>query len=79
MTVDGIKEVKEGEAKTHKWQMLSPKMSKSCSIFPDGHLTDTYADKLSDTENYSWTLWRPYTCCKRRGQKFLGSTDWGSY
>ncbi|MDU8924327.1 TIGR03756 family integrating conjugative element protein [Pasteurellaceae bacterium LIM206] len=72
-------EVKENDIKTHKWQMLSPKMEKSCTIFPDGGAADTYADKLSDTENYSWALWRPYSCCKRRGQKFLGSTDWGNY
>ncbi|WP_440209997.1 TIGR03756 family integrating conjugative element protein [Actinobacillus pleuropneumoniae] len=73
------KAVKEGEIKTHKWQMLSPKTENSCAIFPDDNVTDTYGHKLSNTENYSWALWRPYSCCKRRGQKFLGSTDWGNY
>nr|WP_280177512.1 TraU family protein [Actinobacillus vicugnae] len=58
------KEVKEGEIKTHKWQMLSPKTENSCAIFPDSNVTDTYGHKLSNTENYSWALWRPYSCCK---------------
>ena len=25
--------------------------------------------------DYAWALWRPYSCCERRGQVFLGSTD----
>jgi integrating conjugative element protein (TIGR03756 family) len=25
--------------------------------------------------NYAWALWQPYSCCKRRGQTFLYSTD----
>ncbi|WP_442780631.1 TIGR03756 family integrating conjugative element protein [Avibacterium sp. 21-599] len=70
------KEVKEGDKKTHRWQMLSPKMEQSCSVFPDGNATDSYGDKVSPTENYSWALWRPYACCKREGQVFLGNTDW---
>ncbi|WP_101776025.1 TIGR03756 family integrating conjugative element protein [Pasteurella oralis] len=73
------KPVQEGNKRNHKWQMLSPKMETSCSIFPDGSTTDTYSHKLSEQENYSWALWRPYSCCKRRGQKFLGSVDWGNY
>lgn len=70
------KEVKEGDESTHKWQMLSPKMTSSCSIFPDGGVVSGYGDKLSKTENYSWALWRPYSCCKKQGQIFLGNTDW---
>lgn len=72
-------EVKEGDKKTHKWQMLSPKTQNTCAIFPDGNATDAYGDKLSNQESYSWALWRPYSCCKRRGQTFLGSVDWMSY
>ncbi|MGR3807758.1 TIGR03756 family integrating conjugative element protein [Pasteurella testudinis] len=68
--------VKEGDKKTHKWQMLYPKMERSCAIFPDGSPQDSYSSQLSSLGNYAWTLWRPYSCCKRRGQKFLFSTDW---
>ncbi|MGR3808214.1 TIGR03756 family integrating conjugative element protein [Pasteurella testudinis] len=67
--------VKEGDKRNHKWQMLTPKMEKSCAIFPDRNATDTYADKHSVEQDYAWALWRPYSCCKRRGQKFLFSTD----
>lgn len=66
--------VQEGDRNNHQWQMLAPKMTRSCSIFPDGAATDSYADKLADNGAYVWTLWRPYSCCPRRGQTFLGST-----
>ncbi|OBW98220.1 MULTISPECIES: TIGR03756 family integrating conjugative element protein [Gallibacterium] len=68
--------IEEGKIKTHKWQMLYPKMENSCAIFPDRSPSDTYSDKISTQQDYAWALWRPYSCCKRRGQTFLFSTDW---
>ncbi|EGN5846186.1 TIGR03756 family integrating conjugative element protein [Salmonella enterica] len=55
--------------KNHKWQRLSPSLSQSCAVFPDtgGH--------VAEDGNYAWALWQPYSCCKRRGQTFLYSTD----
>lgn len=70
------KPVKEGNIYNHKWQMLYPQMSQSCAIFPNGEATDTYSSQLSKQGNYAWALWRPYSCCKRRGQTFLYSIDW---
>lgn len=64
----------EGDSSNHQWQMLTPKKSPACSVFPDGSATDTHTDKLSEDGAYTWTLWRPYKCCPRRGQTFLGST-----
>jgi len=60
----------EGSAATGKWQELTPSLSTSCMTFPNsGFLTQ-------DTRGaYAWSLWRPYSCCKRRGQVFLGSID----
>ncbi|EHO4421622.1 TIGR03756 family integrating conjugative element protein [Salmonella enterica] len=66
--------VTEGDSNNHQWQMLVPKKSASCTIFPDGSTTDSYADKLAEDGAYVWTLWRPYKCCPRRGQTFLGSS-----
>ncbi|EGT5658704.1 TIGR03756 family integrating conjugative element protein [Citrobacter braakii] len=66
--------VAEGDSNNHQWQMLVPKKSASCAIFPDGSSTDSYADKLAEDGAYVWTLWRPYKCCPRRGQTFLGSS-----
>lgn len=66
--------VTEGDNNNHQWQMLVPKKSASCAIFPDGSATDSYADKLAEDSAYVWTLWRPYKCCPRRGQTFLGSS-----
>ncbi|HHW7474899.1 MULTISPECIES: TIGR03756 family integrating conjugative element protein [Mannheimia] len=68
--------VEEGQARTHKWQMLYPQMSNTCSVFPNGGQTDTYSSQISNQGDYAWALWRPYSCCKRRGQTFLYSIDW---
>ncbi|EJX0634393.1 TIGR03756 family integrating conjugative element protein [Salmonella enterica] len=66
--------VQEGKSGNHGWQMLAPQISTTCAIFPDRSITDTYADRLSQDGGYAWALWRPYSCCQRRGQTFLGST-----
>lgn len=65
--------VKEGDAKTHKWQQLHPVTSQSCAIFPDNP-----PSILSENGSYAWALWRPYKCCKKRGQTFLYSIDWSN-
>jgi len=61
---------REGEAATGKWQQLTPTMSPSCAVFPS---PGPNADAVD--EAYAWALWRPYSCCERKGQTFLGSTD----
>ncbi|HBC9089497.1 TPA: TIGR03756 family integrating conjugative element protein [Citrobacter koseri] len=55
--------------KNHKWQRLSPQLSQSCAVFPDAD------GRIAQDGNYAWALWQPYSCCKRRGQTFLSSTD----
>ena len=67
--------ITEGDKKTHKWQQLSPKLEYTCAIFPNGGASETYSDRLSENGGYVWSLWRPYSCCQRRGQTFLGYTD----
>ena len=63
-------ELVEGDAKTGKWQELTPRMSQSCAVFPGSE-----AQTQAEDGGYAWALWRPYSCCQRRGQTFLGSTD----
>ncbi|WP_412461706.1 TIGR03756 family integrating conjugative element protein [Pseudomonas sp. SC11] len=63
-------ELKEGDASTGKWQQLTPTMSPTCAVFPSPGFN---ADAID--EAYAWALWRPYSCCQRKGQIFLGSTD----
>ncbi|EOW6074055.1 TIGR03756 family integrating conjugative element protein, partial [Escherichia coli] len=29
----------------------------------------------AETGNAAFALWQPYSCCKKRGQTFLGSTN----
>ena len=65
------KEVVEMDKKTHKWQYLYPKTENKCRVFPDSHSNDA----LKADQRYSWALWRPYSCCKRKGQTFLYSID----
>jgi integrating conjugative element protein (TIGR03756 family) len=55
--------------KNHKWQRLAPQMTQSCAIFPDG------SHAAASDNNEAFALWRPYSCCKRMGQRFLSSTD----
>lgn len=59
--------VKEGDPETHRWQRLEPHMSMSCSTFPDGG----QSNQLDVPGDYAWALWRPYRCCKQRGQELL--------
>ncbi|ONH50888.1 integrating conjugative element protein, PFL_4710 family [Pseudomonas cedrina] len=65
--------LRERDADTGKWQRLQPDLSMSCAVFPS-------ADELPQAEDgaYAWALWRPYSCCKRMGQQFLGSTALGA-
>lgn len=65
-------ELVEGDASTGKWQELTPTMSSSCAVFP--HSNPRVQAQQGD---YVWALWRPYSCCQRRGQTFLGSVDFG--
>ncbi|KPZ12434.1 hypothetical protein ALO41_200160 [Pseudomonas amygdali pv. ulmi] len=62
--------VMEGDITTHKWQELAPTVSPTCAVFPQENF-----DLLSVDGSYAWALWRPYSCCERKGQVFLGSTD----
>ncbi len=58
----------ENDASTHKWQLLYPQVQPTCAIFP--------SDPVQSADGgYAWSLWRPYTCCKREGHTFLFSID----
>ena len=63
-------ELMESDASTGKWQELTPTLSNSCAVVP--HTNTRVQAQQGD---YAWALWRPYSCCERRGQVFLGSTD----
>lgn len=63
-------ELIEGNASTGKWQELTPVLSPTCAVFPHSN-TRVQAPR----GDYAWALWRPYSCCQRRGQVFLGSVD----
>lgn len=60
----------ESDAATGKWQELTPTLSNRCAVFPNGNV-----HVQAQQGDYAWALWRPYSCCQRRGQTFLGSVD----
>ncbi|MBY8973648.1 TIGR03756 family integrating conjugative element protein [Pseudomonas sp. P867] len=62
--------LRERDASTGKWQELTPVLNPTCTTFP------TIGPNIDAQDGgYAWALWRPYSCCQRRGQTFLGSTD----
>jgi integrating conjugative element protein (TIGR03756 family) len=63
-------ELMESDASTGKWQELTPSLSNACAVFPH---SDTKVQ--AQRGDYAWALWRPYACCERKGQVFLGSVD----
>jgi len=63
-------ELVETDAQTGKWQELTPTLSRTCAVFP--HTNSRIQAQQGD---YAWALWRPYSCCEREGQVFLGSVD----
>ncbi|MCP1463326.1 TIGR03756 family integrating conjugative element protein [Pseudomonas sp. S3E17] len=65
--------LRENDADSGKWQRLQPDISMNCAVFPNSEALPQAEDGA-----YAWGLWRPYSCCKREGQFFLGSTDTGS-
>jgi len=42
----------------------------TCAVFPHDMKREQAVDG-----GYAWALWRPYSCCERKGQIFLGSVD----
>lgn len=66
----------ERDASTGKWQMLAPVAQRSCEVFGanDTVLPASWGDgRTSGTGSYAFNLWRPYSCCSRAGQVFLGA------
>jgi integrating conjugative element protein (TIGR03756 family) len=72
----------EKDADTGTWQMLLPVAESSCSVFGTNDLasvTGWGGGKVDAAGDYAWNLWRPYKCCTRRGQWFLGDIDWVAF
>ncbi|MCY3884646.1 MAG: TIGR03756 family integrating conjugative element protein [Gammaproteobacteria bacterium] len=74
--------IRENNSSTAKWQMLHPVKEKQCSVFGQNDLprrADWGGGKVDTRNTYMWSLWRPYKCCPRRGQVYLGSDDVHGY
>jgi integrating conjugative element protein (TIGR03756 family) len=68
----------EGNARTGVWQMLLPKPESSCRVFGQNDLrgfSSWGGGKVDPEGDYAWNLWRPYSCCRRRGA-FLFDINW---
>ncbi len=74
--------LKEGDYRTGVWQMLKPKLETSCAVFGTNDLTSLKgwgAGRVDPGGDYVWNLWRPYSCCERKGQTFLYDINWIDY
>ena len=72
----------EKNHRTGTWQMLVPRGESSCGVFGTDDLARVSGwggGKVDPAGDYVWNLWRPYECCRRRGQDYLFSIDWISY
>ncbi len=72
----------EKDRGTGTWQMLVPRVESSCKVFGTNDLaslTGWGGGRVDRAGDYVWNLWRPYQCCRRRGQWFLFSIDWMAY
>ena len=72
----------EGDARSGTWQMLHPGRDTDCKVFgtSDLHSAGGWGGGQVDARgDYVWSLWRPYRCCRRRGQWFLFDIDWASW
>jgi len=70
----------ENDIASGVWQMLTPVTDSTCAVFGIDDRIDSWANGRVDSEgDYSWNLWRPYQCCQRNGQWFLGDVSWMDY
>ena len=72
----------EGDPATGEWQMLLPKAESSCAVFGTNDLASVSGwggGRVDPEGDYAWTLWRPYSCCKKEGELFLFDINWINY
>ena len=71
------KELKENQSSSGVWQMNAPQGGSSCQVFGkfDGPLSTNWSNRSRTSEDNKavWSLWRPYECCERKGQVYLGT------
>ena len=75
-------QLRENNSASAVWQMLHPRRESSCAPFGRSDLNslaDWGGGRHGRGNAFAWNLWRPYKCCIRRGQRFLGSDDFRSY
>ena len=78
----GPPSLRESNGSTGKWQMIHPVKQSSCAAFGSNDLhgsKDWGGGKVDKKNSYLWVLWRPYQCCRKLGQVFLGSDDVHGY
>lgn len=73
--------LREGDPRTGLWQMLLPKADSTCVVFGTNDLVSFRGwggGRVDAGGEYAWNLWRPYSCCRRRGA-FLFDINWINY
>lgn len=62
----------ERDPATGLWQMISPKIDRTCGLFGLGD-PNWDVGRIDESRASIWNLWRPYECCEPRGQIYLGA------
>ncbi len=71
-------EVEAGNTDTHKFQMLYPVEDHSGYAF-GGSATWADGRNVDSKEGYVFALWRPYKCCRKAGDFYIGRFQWDTY
>lgn len=72
----------ETDRRTGTFQMLVPLKPRRCEVFGQNDLAWSWAaeagegPKVDEAGDYAFTLWRPYRCCRVRGQVLLQVVQW---
>ena len=76
------KHLYERDSSSGLWQMVLPNAESECSSFgvnDIAHRSSWGGGRVGESREWIWNLWRPYKCCRKAGQRFVGSTqvvDW---
>lgn len=79
----------EKNRKTGMFQMLVPRNRRSCEVFGQTDLINSWSNNKNDLPptpdeqakagNYAFNLWRPYKCCRVKGQKLITVIEFVPY
>ncbi|MYD42986.1 MAG: TIGR03756 family integrating conjugative element protein [Gammaproteobacteria bacterium] len=62
----------ERDPSTGLWQMISPLVDSACELFGSADAAWD-AGRMDQSQAFIWNLWRPYECCEKLSDVYLGA------